>query len=743
MKEYELIIKSGLTFDSHIDLDKNFDIALNYEIGDVQDITKKNTCWSKTITVPSTPNNDKEFGSLFDVYTDFSFFNPNKKIECVLLKNGVEVFDGFVQLKRIKKIYSNSDQGSLYYYDLVFFDSTNNFITLLQDQTLGDLDFNKYNHIYNIDSITQSWTNTCIDGYTYPLYADSTTSTTMFLSEYFPSVYSYTILSEIVRQSGFGLTGSLLDDPFFQKEIILYTGGSQSTTDQDQLAGRMFNVGAYGAQDITGNWPPFLMNYYMSGNNVIDFPKKTSPYSDVSGGWLLNTWTCQESGVYTFTYEINGTFTTLNVYGDTIYRHDGVDVSCQLEFYIERYAAGNWRYVDNSYLEYILTYQTDIDSQDSVVHVIITGPIESNPRQVNKGELIRLYCKVKKLNSAWSNNAENPTFFTPGWTFTVGNTSKFKNTPKASMPQIGDIVNLSNFLGDKIKQKDFINDIIKRYNLFVYTDQNANKLLHFDTYNTFYDNAQVIDLSLKRDYSKEETIEFLSELQNKIITYTYKADSDIYNKTYTEETNKIFGQYSYEFDNDFIVGESKIESLFSPTPLVKTFFNAYGPAIDGANPKANPRVVFYGGIKNCDTYHIYYTLYDEYGEASQEFKSFNTYGYAGHFNDPLSPTMDLNFGQAERYFYDLNFNTTNNLFNNYYYERIKEIERCRLLVCYVYLNENDIYRLKNKMNTIVWMGDSYYKINKISDYKLFSETSTKMELIKIEDYPKWPGYKPL
>ena len=90
-------------------------------------------------------------------------------------------------------------------------------------------------------------------------------------------------------------------------------------------------------------------------------------------------------------------------------------------------------------------------------------------------------------------------------------------------------------------------------------------------------------------------IKLLSELQNKEFIFSYKSDSDEYNKNYTESVNKdIYGQQKVEFSNEFVQGTKKIESPFSPTPLIynsTSYPCAVVPSIKTSAPKTNLRVL--------------------------------------------------------------------------------------------------------------------------------------------------------
>jgi hypothetical protein len=315
-----------------------------------------------------------------------------------------------------------------------------------------------------------------------------------------------------------------------------------------------------------------------------------------------------------------------------------------------------------------------------------------------------------------------------------------KNHVSATEIQQNEYIDISRFLPDKIKQKDLIIDLIRRYNLYIQTDADNPRQLIFDTRPDFYERGEILDWTDKKDYSSPDEIELLSDLQSKLMIWSYKQDSDEYNTTYQQVTGDIYGQYKYYFDNDFVKGEEVIESQFSPTPLVRTPFAAIVPGIDPMKPKVQPRVLYWGGLRNCNNWSWSYL--DPVTGLTGPTVSFTTYPYAGHFDDPISPQIDINFGNNKYYYYDdWAYITDNNMFNTYWSDYIRQIESGRLITSFFYLDEYDIRYIKDNFYSKIFILDSYYYINKIVDYKPLTNGITKVELVKIVDGVRWEPKK--
>src|SRR5574343_1511083 len=144
-----------------IDLKEDIQIPLTYTILDIREPDKRKTSWSKTITLPGTKNNNRIFGHIYDLskdgwvtignYNVYQGFNPNIKLDILLVKNGLTQFRGALQLKKITK---NDDDIN---YEVVLNGDLTGLFFDLGNSKLSDLTLTEFNHDWSKNTIVNSW----------------------------------------------------------------------------------------------------------------------------------------------------------------------------------------------------------------------------------------------------------------------------------------------------------------------------------------------------------------------------------------------------------------------------------------------------------------------------------------------------------------------------------------------------------------------------------------------------------
>lgn len=758
---YEIIINTN-SGDFYLDTKDTEAVELSYSIAEIQDISKRNSSYSKTITLPETPNNRNVFDNISDLSID-STFNPNKKSRCRILLDTLLIFDGYLQLKKVILDDINGNR-----FEVVIFAENDNFFTQIGDSFLTDLDFSNYNHIYGTTSIIDSWTADYNNGYFYPLidygynwvYDDisgtSATVSTVNINEMYPSTYVRTIWDKIFSEAGYTYQSSFINNnptSVFNQLIIPFINNKLLAVGQED-PNFIFNVGASGTQSVlcysqittTTPSPAGVVTFKTSyGLQTIDFPVETFPYSDPSSQWNINEYTQVLTPNYVQRFKLRLNCSSIN--GAVAF--SWLKVSCYRQFNPDGTLNPNWA----SGTGYIVS--TSANYIQNTTNLVFNTPYfdDSIPAltRIYPGEKVRFKVDIKSTVYGGVGGVPVPT----SYTYNIGDTmtniisGDVTNEIDSTILIPGQTINHTSAIPNKIKQSDFIISIARMFNLYIDKDPNNDNKLIIETRNDYYNlgNGFVKDWTQKLDISKpiEETI--IADLTNRQIVLTYKDDKDYWNTYYKSVFNEIYGQYLYDTENDFTKGQKKIELIFSPTPLV---------VVDGSSSLIIPKI-----SKDTQNYNSTTPPRDNYNirilrrytnllpiETSGEYFSFNgvqytQYPYAGHYDNPYITQEDINFGILKDTFIPIQEYTGNNLYKLYYEDFFNEIysKDSRIITASLYLTSEDIsqFRFWDIINLYFNGSNQYYRVNKISGFNPLFESTCTVELIKIIDSSKFIG----
>lgn len=295
-------------------------------------------------------------------------------------------------------------------------------------------------------------------------------------------------------------------------------------------------------------------------------------------------------------------------------------------------------------------------------------------------------------------------------------------------------INYNSVLPSNLKQKDFLTSIIKMFNLYIEPSKEDPNTLIIEPRDEYYDAGAFKDWSSKLDISSPIKQQILAETQNRATLFTYKKDSDFWNTDYSDKLKREYGDIRYVLDNDFIDGEKKIDTVFSPTPL---------QLLDGSKGIVLP-IIFKKNngkqLQKADSFNFRILLKNNNGLINLgstdrwtfENGSYQYYPYAGHFDNPYTPTVDINWGQS--YLYYQNTPTNNNLFNLHWKNTMDELYNInsRVVTAKFYLTPEDIYQFRFNDNIYVIIDGvgGYYKVNKIINFDPSDIRTTEVELLK-------------
>lgn len=720
---------------TELDLEKEVSIPLIFKVSDIKDISKRSGSFSKTIRLPGTEINNKFFGGLHDLNADFTGFNPNIKTPCIFSNDGDEFINGFLQLKQITR-----DDKKDITYNCVLYDSILTFWGALDKKVLGDLDFSAFDHIYNRANIIASWTgawNTV--GYYYAMHFGTTN--TVKTTDFRPAPYKKNVLDRIITDAGYTWAGNLKNNPIFEKEI-LQSEIDRPTISLSEAASKTFRASRSIDELIyTDNTDATTIT---PQDFALDLDDEVTPPNDDSNNlWLINKFTAPKVGKYRF-------------------RQNEIQLRLEYEYTVNNPNNFTPQAFGNAKADLVTVIKDNLNNViDTVVDAFFIPTTILNPA----GNL-RVISSSPQIGNLYSNNLQD-IYLDANWTVEVfirvkGTTliTEFGGNPalKFAMTELRYYViqgsgfeslfvqyayednvplTFNDFMNAKFLQKDVIKDIIVRYNCLVYVNPENSKEILFNIRDEFYASAPIKDWTGKKDHNTRDQIKLIGELQNERLLLSYTKGEDATNKSYTNTIGdeNIYGQFEYEFANDYVKGDKKILSPYKPTPLVwSPGISAIVPMIHARQPIQGMRVLYVGGLIEVANVSWIFSYRDAAGVLQNATQA--GYPYAGHYDHPQTPTIDINFGGLPfpQFYYALPQTTDNNIFNRHWRNTINQIADGRLVIMKFNLKAADVYFVKNNPNTRIFVENKYYYINKI-DFEGNENLRklTTVELLTVED----------
>ena len=742
------MVKIQLEDRGYLDVKEGTYFPLNFALGDIRDISKRSGIFSKTITLSGTDNNHNLLNHYYDVNIVSGDFDINQLTKCSVIQDGVVILENaYLQLVEVVKSQDTNAHEERVEYQVLVKDSVSDFFTALGSKELTDINLTELNHAYTAANIVTSFSNDITDGYKYVLPFIPTNEYN--IQHCHPAIYAKLYFDKIFTQNGYtyewgNLTptsGTTSDGNYFEKLLIPYNGG-EPKVDKDSskvVATKASFTNSFNLTDSQDN-----LNYFYGLGYWVDTVTGTTEVLDNEG--LYNPTT----GVYTspanitqpenITFQAEITYSlrlvnneagavTLNTLQQKVKPIFNITASAPMLGSVLNGISLDSVTLTNSYATGTTTL---ISSQTTVANLAISDIAQAQDLYINTGLQF-----IPTNGQPWFNQWFQYSGAAADVDIELVVTG-FKITAEISATYgYNDVLNLNQYIPQKIKQSEYIKSIFMMYNIFAEPDKsNPNKLI-LNTRDDYYDSGEEINWTDKLSKDREQNLRFLPELASKKMLLTYKPDSDDPNKVYTEATSDTYGQLRFTFENEYTRGEDKKELIFSPTPHTVSGFGAYVPMLS-VTPQNNIRILIDGGTDTCNPFNIYdYSITDPLSNTTINFgqSDLTTYPVITHFDDPLNPTFDLNFGTCDFYFYsELNSRTNNTLFNNYWRRTLGQIDKGKMLTAYFALTESDIQRLK--LNDKIRINNSWWNINKVIDYNANARGFTKVELISVDEESK-------
>lgn len=666
-----------------IDLLQDLSTEFTYAIDDVSEFGSRNTSFSKTISIPGTATNNLVFGYIFELnnanFTDNTLpnvgynYNVTKQANCKIFIDKVQIFKGTLRILEIV-----IDKETIEYQCSVF-GELGGFINQLGNKRLEDLDFSAYNHTYSVANITSSWDNPGGSGYYYPLIDYGNVSTGQYgvakkdfqYTTFRPALYVKEYIQKIFAGTDYTFNCSFFDSALFKRLIIPHnqtTITALNNTSMNAVAGEQ-------SMNLTNN-PYVSYSFVTQGSFNLDGLGQLFTYN---GSTITTNVQVTLSGDVAI-YDPNQPLYSV------ILKKNGLEIGRQdFDASIRRFMACNFT-VQGITFNNTDTLQVEILGTLMVIDIVF-------------GEI--------KISTS---------------------------TPTQVQINLGETIKVSETIPKGIFQRDFFLSIVKMFNLYVYENKFNDKELVISPFVDFYPttSATALDWTNKIDRAKPISIKPMSEINARYYNYKFKQDNDFYGENYRKKYTEGYGDFIFDTEFDFVKETDTLEVIFAASVLYQaTGQDKVFPAIykksntNSAEDRIDSiiRIMQTKKITGVDSWNIMNT--------TTNLGTYTSYGYAGHLDDPINPTNDINFGAPKEIQFRPNTYPSTNLFNAFHSPYLAEITNkdSKLLTCFGLLDIVDIFNLD--FSKYVWIDGVLFRLNKVENFNPMEYNTTKLSFLKV------------
>ena len=799
-----------------LDLQEEPNIALNFQFSDIKEPDTRKSSYSQTFKLPFTKNNHNFFQDWYNVNIDTLVYDTRTKFNAVLYVGTVPQFEGSLQLKAV---YQKAQV-----YEVVLMSNTADLFSIIGEKKLRDTLRNEdgtysaeLNHTFNETQMENSWNgagsafvnspaevslkdpNANIQRVMYPLsvtqpefyweqdsnqFLDMTAADItsygpiqafpymVSLLQFRPAIQIRTLLKFIIARAGFSYTSTFIDGDYFGK-IFMTTGNhlGESTlptvnTDDIDFAGNL-KAGhpiAWGTQMVE-----------TAVGECVELPphelQAAAECEDNQNQW---------NDIYYYFTKTHPTQTQI-VGEHRLYYQNISGCSSGEPILFDAYLEG-WNATTNTPITtevWDMISGIEINSSNSqYTHIF---DISDVPLNYSFRIMLKAY-SLKKLGGGgtaylkWGN-------YDPS-SYACNGADRYSKVTciwdNYSTGIYGSVVNMPMCIDPSITQKDFLKDIIQRFNLIILSDPNDSSNLLIEPYNDYLADSSIKDWTKKLDLSKEVIVKDTTSIQKKSVKLTDLEDVDVVNKSFKEKYPNInvYGHASIEVtNNEFASGELTNNPIFSPYINQKVYVNdqeglesyprnmvvqyeySYetddeGIKIPVTSAETKPKLFYYDGaainVKDAADNTITYNLhYQPVAGQAINAVTFNTYPVCTPYDvKPVSDAFTLSPSTKSLYWWSnppitqsdiFNYTSSNGtwsantLYGLYWKRYLDNIYStdARLMECYLNLSEVDIFNFK--FNDEIFIKDTYWRILDITNYQVGQQASTKVRLLKVID----------
>ena len=705
----------------NLDLFGSEPIKLTLSVANIQDPLAANSVFSRTFRVPHTSINGPYFKAVFNVNS--TDFDASIKAPAYINDNGVFFASGNI---RLSAIFVNERTNNVE-YEINFYGETSDFGSKIGGGFLNEVDMSSYNHNQTTSNIINSWSNGLFNGdiiypaiewgYSYnnniptagtwsryqpgvsekgtfgPISSPPPQANAIKKSQFKPSIRVKALWDKIFTEAGYKYTSTFLDSTEFKSLYVV----AEDKARAELLANQEFGADSTVSQsNLSGATHDVFFN-----NELFDNSNQYSPVTSI--------FQAGATGIYSFRF-----FAFLIGYEIPPLR-----------------SVGAWgQLVDADTGTILATTGTPVN----ILRPPLIGPSATSLTNfftvsLNANQRVRIRILYSSLNPPDANvNIE-----------LFGQSLDLISAPEN--------VNISSVMPSNIRKIDFMRSVINRFRLvFVPSKENENEF-EITPWKDWILQGNSLDWTSKLDGSKDMVIKPLFYGQERLQVYKDQEDADFVNYNYQLAFKQTYGQLNLDSNNELIKGTKITQDQFAPTPLfpmgnvtpTDPLYKIVFPHLaKDTNTERQPiqpklRLVHYNGLQPVPGANQWW-LETDFGAPSartsyplvSQYSTWpvnnNTFDLAWENEPPLYNTDSSGLPPAR---------TSFDCFNVYWktwYDVIFD-PFSRIVEAHFVLSWSDVVNLK--FNDYIFVKDSWYFVNKVTDYIAGQDTNCKVELIKI------------
>jgi hypothetical protein len=705
-------------------------VELNFQAVDMENVVGNRGAYSFNFQLPFTKTNNKFFEYFYEVNIQQNTWSHTTKTEVEIYDENTVLFRGDLQLLSVNT-FKNKYEGIVLSRSSTFFQAIKG-MTWRELFTESGVTSTDLDHALTFSNVQDSWTTTNDItsggvGNGTIVYAMTDNAQVEDLGQSLP-VWTYVNWWQggtAVYGVGSSSTGQIrlnhlrpailvryLVNKIFEKVGYNYSSNFLAETHVDTLymllgtkSKEMISRALYGSKvGLTSDGTYTNLASY----SLLSFTNESSPFHDVDALFSSGVFVAPHAGVF----------------------------QLQVSLHITSASA-----VTMSYMQVAATvnnnapyYQGTQQSADSGTDFNIT---QGWNLQLLEGDNVRFYFRYGSSGSGSSTvtveNDETTNVQLLNYSSPVTGIDLIANMPDCTVDE-------------------WLRAISRTYNLVFVPSLDNDKVIEVEPIMDYYGLSSTNkNWTNKVDIDRDIVLRPTTEETKKRITFKNKEGKDHRNTWHQQTYSLTKGEYRFDNDNDFAVGETVIGDFFAPLrveqiPSWQVFGGEQYPMGETLLPEFfciqlydkdwleresttnAPYLMYYNGVKDVGS-----TIYIEDNAITQ-------YPLFTHRSDDTATAKTTRWGHSYPDNLDYDFfqtYTDKNLFREYYAEYIEQFysQDSRILECSAWLTPEDIRDFQ--YNDRIWIKDTYYRVLSISNYAVGVSRPSKLSLIKVFDTYKY------